>query len=59
IHHIVSSSSRLPGQPGHFPEERSSFCRPLHRGFFPQWTFPMGDAHHVTGQLSGGRRKSF
>ncbi|CAK0664869.1 hypothetical protein FGAF1005_44930 (plasmid) [Escherichia coli] len=28
-------------------------------GISPQWTFPTGDAHHVTGQLSGGRRKSF
>ncbi len=37
----------------------SSSCRPLHRGFSPQWTFPMGARLPPHGAAVRGGRKIF
>ena len=37
----------------------SSSCRPLHRGFSPQWTFPMGARLPPHGAAVRGRTQNF
>ena len=37
----------------------SSSCRPLHRGFSPQWTFPMGARLPPHGTAVRGRTQNF
>ncbi len=56
---IVSSSSRLPGQPGHFPEERSSFCRPGLRVFPRSGPFRRGTLTTSRGSCPGADAKVF
>ncbi|RWZ33304.1 hypothetical protein EQH64_13545 [Escherichia coli] len=62
---VKSDSSHCPllvttaGSARSFPGGAKLLLPSGSSGISPQWTFPTGDAHHVTGQLSGGRRKSF
>lgn len=48
-----------PGRPVIPRRGESSFCRPLLRGFIPQWTFPMGRQSPRHGAAVRGRTQKF
>ncbi|EBU9164006.1 hypothetical protein DMM45_06480 [Salmonella enterica subsp. enterica serovar Agona] len=50
---------RSPGRPVAPRRGESPFCRPLLRGFSPQWTFPMGRPSPRHGAAVRGRTQNF